>query len=252
MAVDNNITTFWKTKKVSGKKASTSEWITIDLGNIATITRIELEWDTYYATQYLIRVSNDDINWTTLFSTNAGDGSNDTIYLNSISGRYIQLESTAWLNGVFRNWLREFKIFGHFDPSLPTNTPTPTVPSSSTATLVPSATMESVTSIHVGDLDSTTQTIGKKWRAYVAVIVHDNNRNPVANATVYGTWSNGITDSCTTDNSGTCRMTNGKIIGTSIIFTINDINYLSLPYTIIDNHDSDGDSNGNSISIQMP
>jgi hypothetical protein len=72
--------------------------------------------------------------------------------------------------------------------------------------------------MHVGDLDGSSAPAPRNhWNANVTITVHDANENPVANATVSGTWSAGTggSDSCT-------------------------------------NHDPDGDSNGTSIVILQP
>jgi hypothetical protein len=113
MAVDGNLTSYWQSKKASGKRVSPTEWIVVDLGRVATITGVEFEWGGYYATSYSVRISNDGATWTTVFLTNAGNGGNDLIPLNSVSARYIRMESTAWSSSSLRNRLREFEIYGY-------------------------------------------------------------------------------------------------------------------------------------------
>jgi hypothetical protein len=81
MAVDGNLTSYWQSKKASGKRVSPTEWIVVDLGRVATITGVEFEWGGYYATSYSVRISNDGATWTTVFLTNAGNGGNDLIPL---------------------------------------------------------------------------------------------------------------------------------------------------------------------------
>jgi hypothetical protein len=133
MAVDANLTTYWQSKKANGNNGS-PEWIVVDLGSVATITRIELEWNTNYATSYTIDTSNDNNNWTTVFSTTTGNGGNDTILVGSVSSRYVRMNSTIWNNSSLRTWLEEFEIFGYFPAPVPTATATPTQTPTNTAT----------------------------------------------------------------------------------------------------------------------
>jgi hypothetical protein len=254
MAVDGDLATYWQSKKAVGKNVLPSEWIVIDLGDIATISSVQLEWDAYYATSYLLQISNDGANWVTVFTTNAGDGGNDIIQLNSVSGRYVRMDSTTWSNSSSRNWLREFEIFGYYASPLPTNTPTPTSLSNPTITTTPTPTSGSTASVHVGDIDGLAQLTGKNWKASVVITIHDGNHNPVPNATINGTWSDGYTGSCLTDVTGYCTITSSKIASgaNTITFTISNVAYSSSLYRATDNHDPDGDSDGSSITVQKP
>ena len=52
------------------------------------------------------------------------------------------------------------------------------------------------------------------WEAYVQVMVHDKNHDPLANATVTGDWSEfgfGHLVSCTTDALGKCKVSSGTL-----------------------------------------
>ena len=256
MAVDNNLVTYWQSKKAVGKNILPSEWIEVDLGRVATITGVDFEWDAYYAITYLIRVSDDGTNWVTVFSTNAGNGGNDTIQLNSISARYIRMESMDWLNSSLRSWMREFEIMGYYSSSQPTDTPTATSQPGPTATTTPTPTSGSVTSVHVGDIDGSAQTMGKNWRANVVITIHDDDHNPVAGATIEGIWGDGDTGmgTCITDATGSCTVTSGKAANGSntITFTVSNVVYSSLPYMPTVNHDPDGDSDGSNMIVQKP
>jgi F5/8 type C domain len=124
MAVDGSLSTYWQTRKISGRHPPTSEWIIIDLGGTANINKVVLEWLSYYATSYSIDISSNYSNWTTIFSTTSGNGGNDTITTIPYSLRYIRFSSTAWNNSTLRNWLREFEVYGYFSSPIPTATPT--------------------------------------------------------------------------------------------------------------------------------
>lgn len=108
--------------------------------------------------------------------------------------------------------------------------------------------------LHVGDLDGSANVKGKsgKWEAQVRVSVHDPSHQPVANATVHGTWSGGAsgTVSGVTGSDGTVVLLSGNIgSGTSATFTIDRIEHTAASYDAASNHDPDGDSNGTTIVV---
>jgi hypothetical protein len=129
----------------------------------------------------------------------------------------------------------------------------------STRTRTPLATFTPTTSrsgVHVGDLDGLAESTGINWQVTVVIMVHDQNHQPVANASVTGNWSQGYvgSGSCVTAASGSCTIRSGKAAhdSTAITFTVSNILHASLPYLPASNHDPDGDSNGTAISIQRP
>jgi len=113
--------------------------------------------------------------------------------------------------------------------------------------------------MHIGDLDGQSISIGgNRWRATVTLTVHDANHNPVANATVTGTWSagdsNGRTLSCVTQSNGSCSVQSGRISRNvaSVTFTVSTATHSLYIYQSSANHDPDGDSNGSSITVNRP
>lgn len=106
-AVDGNLSTRWKSL-VGGTLPE--EWIIVDLGQEEPISRVVLRWN-YYATAYTIDVSNDGENWTTVFSTTTANGDPDEILFDTISARYVRMNSTAWYRSNQRIYLREFEIY---------------------------------------------------------------------------------------------------------------------------------------------
>lgn len=241
MAVDGNLNTYWQTKKITGKNPPASEWIILDLGGTANITKVVLEWHNYYATSYTIDISTNNSNWTTIFSTTSGNGGNDTITTITYTLRYIRLVSNAWNSPTLRNWLREFEVYGYFTSPMPTATPT--------LTPTPGASID----IHVGDLDGSSTISKTYWNATVSILIHDKNENPIIGATSNGNWSNGVASSgsCTTDSSGRCSIISPRIKTTvnSVTFTITNVSGPSFIYKPGSNHDPDGDSNGTSITV---
>ncbi|MCB0167507.1 MAG: S8 family serine peptidase [Anaerolineae bacterium] len=142
MAVDGDLATLWQTAKATGKNKLPSEWITIDLGSSVSVSRVVLEWEANFATNYTLQISNNNTTWAPLFATTTGDGGNDTITFDPTTVRYMKLDSTAWSNSSQRNWLKEFEIYadagGGSEPtSTPTDTPTSTATPTATPTSVP-------------------------------------------------------------------------------------------------------------------
>ncbi len=127
----------------------------------------------------------------------------------------------------------------------PTNTPPGPTP---THTSTPSA-----STIHSGDLDgsSALDRPTQSWEATVEIEVHNEAEGLVSGAGVSGDWSDGSSDSCTTDATGRCAITLAGLhkTTTSVTFTVTDIADGSSMYNAAGNHDSDGDSDGTTIIV---
>ena len=109
-------------------------------------------------------------------------------------------------------------------------------------------------SMHVGDLDGIALERGKSgnWEARVTVMIEDDGGQPVAGATVAGTWSGaaGGNVSGVTGADGTVTLSTGKLSGgTSVKFTVTGVTGL-LSYSPGGNHDPDGDSDGTTITVE--
>jgi hypothetical protein len=72
---------------------------------------VVLHWEVAYGRSYKLQVSDDQINWTSVFSTASSDGGADDITNLSAAGRYVRmlglLRATQW---GFSLW--EFQVFG--------------------------------------------------------------------------------------------------------------------------------------------
>ena len=106
-AVDGNDGTFWRTR---ARSSLFSEWIQVDLGNAASISRVVLKWNSSYATRYNVEVSQDSTSWKTIFATSSEDGGTDTINFAATSARYVRMTSFAWNNSQ-RIRLNEFEVY---------------------------------------------------------------------------------------------------------------------------------------------
>lgn len=85
------------------------QWIQVDLGSVQTFNHVQLAWEAAYGKAYQIQVSNDGVNWTTLYTTTTGDGGFDSLNISG-SGRYVRVYATA--RGIPYGYsLWEFSIY---------------------------------------------------------------------------------------------------------------------------------------------
>ncbi|WP_326827084.1 DUF1996 domain-containing protein [Streptosporangium sp. NBC_01756] len=103
-AVDGNGGTRW------ASAFSDPQWLQVDLGATATINKVVLNWENAYATAFTIQTSADGGSWTTVHTTTAGTGGNQTLNVSG-SGRYVRMHATkrATQWGVS---LWEFQVYG--------------------------------------------------------------------------------------------------------------------------------------------
>ncbi|SDZ15501.1 F5/8 type C domain-containing protein [Micromonospora pattaloongensis] len=125
-AFDNDPASRWATSPTTGWVDP--GWIYVDLGAIAEITQVVLQWDPAFARSYQIQVSPDASTWTTVYSTTNGQGFRETITVTA-TGRYVRMYGTA-RSGPYGYSLWEFKVFGTGgNPTPPPATPPdPTFP----------------------------------------------------------------------------------------------------------------------------
>ena len=103
-AVDGNPGTRWSSA------FSDPQWIQVDLGSTATISRVVLTWEGAYARAFTIQTSADGTTWTTVHTTTAGTGGTQDLAVTG-TGRYVRLHATARATG----WgvsLWEFQVYG--------------------------------------------------------------------------------------------------------------------------------------------
>src|SRR6185436_3529132 len=111
------------------------QWLRVDLGATTSISRVVLRWEAAYGKSYQIQTSNDDVNWTTIYSTTTGDGGIDDLTGLSGSGRYVRMYGTVRAT-IYGYSLWEYEIYTGSGPTAtatptntaipPTNTPTNT------------------------------------------------------------------------------------------------------------------------------
>ncbi|MBN2485485.1 MAG: discoidin domain-containing protein [Bacteroidales bacterium] len=89
---------------------SDPQWYAVDLQNTYSVNRLVIRWETAAARAYRIEVSNDNVNWTSLYSTTTATGGTETLNVSG-SGRYIRMYGTARTTGWgYSMW--EFEVYG--------------------------------------------------------------------------------------------------------------------------------------------
>ena len=70
-------------------------WIRLAMIPHTPVNRVDLQWGVTYAAGYRIEVSNDGINWTSVYSTSNAPGGAEQITFNCTSGQYLRLVITS-------------------------------------------------------------------------------------------------------------------------------------------------------------
>ncbi|MER7009041.1 DUF1996 domain-containing protein [Dactylosporangium sp. NPDC000555] len=110
-AFDGNSATRWSSQW------SDPQWLRVDLGSTATISRVVLQWETAYATAFQIQTSPDGNAWTSIYSTTTGTGGTQTLNVSG-SGRYVRMYGTQRAN-TYGYSLYEFKVYGTLNGTPP-------------------------------------------------------------------------------------------------------------------------------------
>ena len=130
--VDGNRSSFWQSASLLN--TSQTQWLSIDLGSTQTFSRVAIKWLVYFAKSYEIHVSNDEVNWTTVYSDNAANGGTDYFGFPEQTARYVRLYMTAPMTAT-ASYYRVYEVEVYDGANLPL----PTAPSGLTATAVNSA-----------------------------------------------------------------------------------------------------------------
>ncbi|MGY3340657.1 hypothetical protein ACVW0K_006756 [Streptomyces filamentosus] len=103
-AVDGDPGTRWASQWSDG------QWLQVDLGRTATVSRIVLNWEAAHATAYDIQLSDDGTTWRTVKSVTGSDGGTDEIAVSG-TGRHVRLQGVT-RSGGYGLSLWEFKVYG--------------------------------------------------------------------------------------------------------------------------------------------
>lgn len=105
LSIDGNSGTRW-----SVAAATDNEWYKVDLGSSHSISRVDIKWEGAYAINYAIQVSPDDVTYSTVYETSAGEGGDVSHKFASKNARYIKiLLNKAALPYPMSFW--EFEIY---------------------------------------------------------------------------------------------------------------------------------------------
>ena len=103
-ATDGDDTTRWSSQ------FSDPQWLQVDLGGTASISKVVLHWESSYATEYQLQTSADSLTWTTIYSTATSKGGTQTLDVTG-TGRYVRVYATK-RSGPYGDSLYEFKVYG--------------------------------------------------------------------------------------------------------------------------------------------
>ena len=119
---------------------------------------------------------------------------------------------------------------------------------------VTATTSTELPTIHIEKLNGSTSNLGNTWTAHVVVTILNSVGEPVAEATVSGTWDQGddTEQSCQTDTNGQCSLASVPIKKNAKYATlaINTVDHPDLTYLPDDDHDSDSLTQGTSIRVR--
>ncbi|MFE2267080.1 discoidin domain-containing protein [Streptomyces griseosporeus] len=104
-AVDGDLTgTRW------ASQWSDQQWLQVDLGRGANLSRVVLTWEAAYGRDYEIQASDNGTDWRTLRKVTGGDGGTDDLAVSG-SGRYVRMQGLARATGYgYSLW--EFQVYG--------------------------------------------------------------------------------------------------------------------------------------------
>ncbi|MEU3462545.1 discoidin domain-containing protein [Streptomyces sp. NPDC006733] len=106
-AFDGNLTT----TRWASKEGVDPQWLRVDLGATANVSRVKLTWEAAYGKAYTIQTSPDGTNWTTVYSTTTGNGATDDLTGLAGTGRYVRVNGTA-RGTAYGYSLYEMQVYG--------------------------------------------------------------------------------------------------------------------------------------------
>ncbi len=86
--IDRDLTTRW------ASESTDNEWIYFDFGYPKFFNTVILGWEAAYGKSYEIQISDDAVNWTTIYTEAESDGFIDRIYVGTQTARYLRIYGT--------------------------------------------------------------------------------------------------------------------------------------------------------------
>ncbi|RPK27968.1 discoidin domain-containing protein [Paenibacillus xylanexedens] len=87
------------------------QWIYVDLGAVASISGISIQWENAYASSFDLEVSNDEVHWQSVYSTTKGQGGLTEIEVTA-EARYVRLFSHQRAQPAYGISVYEFNVYG--------------------------------------------------------------------------------------------------------------------------------------------
>lgn len=107
-AGDGSLVSRW----ISAYPATTPQWLSVDLGQAAAISEVDLTWGRGNATAYALQASYDGKTWQTFYTTTTGGTVEETLTGLRGAGRYVRLLTSAHKNAGPLE-LYEFAVLGN-------------------------------------------------------------------------------------------------------------------------------------------
>ncbi|WP_411109537.1 discoidin domain-containing protein [Streptomyces sp. c-19] len=105
LAFDGQSGTRW-----ASAEGADPQWLRVDLGTTAALTRVRLDWEAAYASAYRIQSSTDGTTWTDRATVTGGDGGTDDITVTG-NARYVRVYGTQRAT-PYGYSLYELKVYG--------------------------------------------------------------------------------------------------------------------------------------------
>ena len=118
-AIDHDENTRWS----SG--FSDDQYLVLDFGQSVAISRVRIDWERAHASQYLLQVSNDGTNWTTIKTVNDSQGGVEDWTGLSGQGRYLRMQGVK-RSSDYGYSIFEIQAFSGASAPAPAPSPTPT------------------------------------------------------------------------------------------------------------------------------
>lgn len=110
-AVDGNTGTRWSSWSGTSTAAEDTGWIQLDLGGVAVVDSVALDWEAGYATAYRILVSQDGAAWDTAATGGATGSGWEGHALGGIAARFVRMQGVSRAT-AYGYSLWEFRVFG--------------------------------------------------------------------------------------------------------------------------------------------
>jgi len=117
-AIDHNNGTRW------GSRFTDAEYIVLDFGQTRTITRVNIQWEAAHAREYLLQVSENGSDWTTIKTVTDSQGGTEDLTGFAGQGRYLRMQGVKRAGGYGYS-IEEIQAFTGTPAAAPSPTPAP-------------------------------------------------------------------------------------------------------------------------------